>query len=40
MIYKRKKNLKMNFFYNKENSTALEKANLMVEMWRGISSVI
>ena len=44
VIYKkkRKKNLKMKFFFflNKENSTALQKANVMVELSWGISSVI
>ena len=44
MIYKKKKNLKMNFFLNKENkeenSKALQKANIMVEICWGISSVI
>ena len=47
MIYKkkRKKNLKMIFFFfnkenKEENSTALQKANVMVELSWGISSVI
>ena len=39
-IRKRKKNLKMNFFFLKENVMAPEKANEMVEICWGISSVI